>query len=327
MTLSPSPRLTVISAWFNRTEGLEESVNSLLDQKGVEFDFVVIDDCSTDETSARLAAISHPRLRILRNSRNMGFTASIRRAAEEARGDYIAIHGAGDLSLPGRLAAQMAFLETNPEHVAVGTGVVNYELGSGRREVIQFPPLEGSNTPYTHGEVMFCRTAYEAVGGYRTVFHFSQDSDLWRRLGEIGRLGRIGEVFYERRIFADGVARNRSKEVLQAIFSNLGVHAAQERAAGRRDPVDRLGAAALLTQPMTARFKARGTFVIRVLLREWRFAEAKSLLESVPLGLLTWKLLLLYLLLAPIYRKPKLQPVPPVETWRGAKAHGTRKDA
>lgn len=96
------PRVTVVSAWYNRTEDLELSVCSVLEQEGVDFDFVIIDDSSTDETSARLLAISHPRLRLLRNARNIGFTASIRRAVEEARGEYVALHDAGDLSLPGR---------------------------------------------------------------------------------------------------------------------------------------------------------------------------------------------------------------------------------
>lgn len=316
MTLSPAPRLTVISAWFNRTEGLEESVRSLLDQQGVAFDFVIIDDCSTDETSARLAAIHHPRLRVLRNDRNLGFTQSIRRAAEEATGEYIAIHGAGDLSLPGRLAAQVAFLDANPQHVAVGTGVINHELATGRCEQMLFQPLGGANTPFTHGEVMYRRAAYHAVGGYRTVFQYAQDSDLWRRMGEIGWLGRIEDVLYERRIFADGVARNRSKEVLQAICDNLGVHAAQERAAGRPDPVDKIGALALLTQAMTPRIKARIQSIAKILLRERRFAELKTGLEAVPLGLLSWKLLLLYVAMAPFFPKPKPKPAPPVETFR-----------
>lgn len=310
------PRVTVISAWFNRTEGLEESVCSLLDQQGVEFEFVIVDDCSTDDTSVRLAAIAHPRLRLLRNPRNLGFTLSIRRAAETARGDYIAVHGAGDLSLPGRLAAQVAFLDAHPEHVVVGTGVVNHVMETGLRRPAVFAPMDSGNTAYTHGEVMFRRTAYDAVGGYRPVFQFSQDNDLWRRLGEIGRLGRIETPLYERRIFADGVGGSPSKMVLQAVFSNLGVYAAQERAAGRRDPVDKSGAAALLTQAMTPRVEARVTAMVKDLLRRRRFADAKTALGTVPLGLLNWKLLLVYLALAPFCPKPPRQPVPPVETFR-----------
>lgn len=316
MTGIAAPRVTVISAWYNRTADLELSVRSILDQEGVEFEFVIVDDCSTDDTAARLAGIAHPRLRVLRNATNLGFTGSIRRAAAEARGDFIAVHGAGDLSLPGRLASQVALLDVRPEAVAAGVGVVNHDLASGRRETIVWPAMESGQTIYTHGEVMYRRADYEAVGGYRQVFHFAQDSDLWRRLGERGRLLRVEEVFYERRIFADGVAGDRGKEVMQAVFSNLGVHAAIERAAGRRDPVDRWNAAALLRQGLTPRFQARGTYPIKMMLKERRFAEAKAALDVVPLGLLTWKLLLVYLLLAPFHPRPKLAPVPPVETWR-----------
>lgn len=317
MTVSPAPRVTVISAWHNRTDDLEASVRSVLDQEGVDFEFVVVDDRSTDETGSLLAGIVHPRFRVLRNARNLGFTRSIRRAAAEARGDYIAVHGAGDISAPGRLAAQVALLDARPDAVAAGTGVVNHDMATGERLSIDFPPMDSGSTIYTHGEVMFRRAVYEAVGGYREVFQFAQDADLWRRMGEHGRLLRVDAPLYERRIFSGGVAGDRSKEVLQAAFSNLGVHAHLERLAGRRDPVDRLNAAALLTQPMTLRFKARGTYPIKRMLRERRFAEAKAALETVPLGLLTWKLLAVYLALAPFFPRPAPRPAPPMETWRG----------
>lgn len=317
MMTAPS-RVTVISAWFNRMEGLEESVRSVLAQDGVDFDYVIVDDCSTDGTGARLEALARedPRLVILRNDINIGLTRSLRRAVAAARGEYVAVHGAGDISLPGRLAAQVAFLDDNTDHVVVGTGVVNHNLVTGRRETARFAPMESGNTPYTHGEVMYRKAAYEAVEGYRDLFRYSQDNDLWRRLGEIGRLGRVEALLYERRIFSDGVGGSPGKMVLQAVFSNLGVFAAQERAAGRRDPVAKDGAAALLTQKITPRAISRISLAVKGLLRERRFAEAVAALETVPLGLLSGKLLLVYLVLRPFHRRPRMSPVPPVERLR-----------
>jgi len=316
---SAPPRITVVSAWFNRCRDLEASVMSLLDQEDVSFEFVIVDDCSTDETSERLAAIDHPRLRVIRNETNLGFTNSIRRAIEAGRGAYVALHGAGDMSLPGRLRRQADFLDAHPDHVVVGTGVWNHDMTTGQRTEAAFAPLGGSNTPYTHGEVMIRRSAYERVGGYRPVFQYSQDNDLWRRLGEIGLLGRIEEPLYERRIFSDGVGGSPAKMAQQAVFSNLGVYAHQERLAGRRDPVDKVGAAALLMQARTPRVEARVALVVRKLLQQRRFADAKAALDTVPLGLLSWKLMLVYLALAPFHRRPLQTPVPPVVTSRPAR--------
>ena len=100
-----------------------------------------------------------------------------------------------------------------------------------------------------------------------------------------------------------------------AVCSNLGVFAAQERLAGRRDSVDKMGEAALLTQPNTLSAEARLNVIAKDLLRKWRLAELKSALGTVPLGLLTWLHLLIYLALTPYCRKSPLVPVPPVETF------------
>ena len=319
MISTESPRVTVISAWYNRVDGLEESVCSILRQEGVDFEYVIVDDCSTDKTSSLLESIKDPRLRLLRNSRNLGFTRSMRKAASEARGDYIAVHDAGDISLPSRLAKQVERLDADAEIVAIGSGVMYHNPLTGDKRKVNFYQVDSERTPFTHGEVMYRRMTYEAVGGYREIFYYAQDGDLWRRLGELGRFERLDEVLYERRIFSDGVGGNPDKGVLQAIFSNLGMYSQMERLAGRCDPVEKWNATSLLLQPLTPRFKAIGTFHVKDLLKQRRFREAKQILETAPLGMLTWKLLILYLVLAPFFKKPSLQPAPLVNTFSSKK--------
>ena len=264
MISTETPRVTVISAWYNRVDGLEESVHSILQQDGVDFEYIIVDDCSTDKTSSLLESIKDPRLRLFRNSRNLGFTRSMRKAASEARGEYIAVHDAGDISLPSRLAKQVERLDIDAEIVAIGSGVIYHNPITRDKRKIKFYPVESERTPFTHGEVMYRRTAYEAVGGYREIFYYAQDSDLWRRLGELGRFERLDEVLYERRIFHDGVGGNPDKGVLQAIFSNLGMYSQMERLAGRRDPVDKWNATSLLFQPLTPISKLLAPFTSRV---------------------------------------------------------------
>ncbi len=292
-------KLSVFSCWHNRLHDLELSVRSVLDQEGVEFEYVIVDDASTDGTSDRLAAISDPRLRVIRNESNIGFTRSAIRAVTACRGDYVAVHGAGDLSLPGRLAQQAAFLDENPEVAVVGTRVDNHDLVTGARRTHdpRRGDMSGIEMKYTHGEVMFRRDAYERAGGYRSVFHNSQDIDLWLRMREIGRLETLDEAFYERRMFADGIEADAPRKLRQAVFSSLAAHAAAERAAGRRDPVEREGALALLTQPRTGHYRHRLRTYLRSLLGQRRFADARKALDSAPAGLLGIKQLALLLLL------------------------------
>ena len=301
-------RISVFSCWHNRTFDLEASVRSILNQEGVDFEYIVIDDASTDGTAEMLAAIDHPRFRLMRNEANIGFVRSARKALALATGGYIAVHGAGDISLPGRLAAQAALLDANPDVVVTGVGVDNVNMTTGKRlrhrtRLVGSTPL-GMQIKYTGGEPMFRRDAYERVGGYRELFYYSQDADLWFRMNEVGRLDTVDEVLYERRIFADGVEGDPMKKVRQAQFASLARHAAAERAAGRPDPVERFNALALLNQPHSAEMRQRiGRMVVRPLLKQRQFAQARAALETAPAGALNWKALALLLLLKVVTRQ------------------------
>lgn len=310
-----APVVSVVSAWFNRTEGLVASVQSVLDQEGVDFEYIIVDDCSSDETSTLLDEIQDPRLRVLRNPSNLGFTRSITRAVAAARGALIAVHGAGDFSHPGRLQAQVAFLQAHPDHVAVGTGIENHNPTTGERYVVQAPDASTGRNRYSHGEVMYRRADYEAVGGYRSIFYYAQDVDLWRRLGERGRLGRIEDVLYERRIFSDGVHSNKKIEVMQAVFSNLGAWSALERRRTGVDPVDRHNGRALLSQQRTQIFRAGATTRVKAMVKAGRLRDALAAMHCVPVGMLTGRLLVLYCVLRLFLRAPPQVENPPLSVF------------
>lgn len=294
------PKISVISAWYNRPHDIEASLFSILDQEGVNFEYIVVDDASTDQKTIEQleAASDHPRMILQRNDRNLGFTRSIIRAASYARGEYVAVHDAGDLSLPGRLLKQQTFLDQNPEFVMVGTGVEDFDVETGRRSHFTTQTknrLRGvDGRIYSHGEVMFRANAYKAVGGYRSLFYFSQDTDLWRRLSERGQLGHLDEVLYERRIFADGVRGDKTKRVSQAVFGNLGMISAEARKAGHPDPVEKYGALSLLKQPHNRRFESYASKPIKHLLLGGMWKEAYEALSGVPAGMMTFRMLLAY---------------------------------
>jgi glycosyltransferase involved in cell wall biosynthesis len=297
------PEISVVSSWYNRSHDLENSVGSVLGQEGPTLEYIIVDDASDEHATVaglEKAARADPRVRLFRNDRNLGFTRSMIRAVGEARGEYVAVHDAGDISLPGRLAAQVDFLERNPEHVMCGTRVRNHDLASGKSDILPakvvspFKGIEGQI--FTHGEVMFRREAYERVGGYRDLFYYSQDTDLWRRLGEIGKLGHLNEVLYERRIFQEGVEGNVRKLVAQAIFGNLARISAEARRGGQPDPIERYHALALLQQDDAERFRDRAYDSFRHGLRHDHDAFGDAVAQ-VPAGLLSTKVLATYLLL------------------------------
>ena len=128
----------------------------------------------------RLATKDDPRLKIVYQE-NIGFTASMNRAIRGSAGQYVAVHGAGDVSHPDRLALQAAYLDANPAVGAVGCRRADNGRATISNDSVKRGPMLDvmlNYNPFSHGEVMFRRSLFDRVGGYREAFRFAQDRDL-----------------------------------------------------------------------------------------------------------------------------------------------------
>src|ERR1700719_557050 len=116
-----SPTVTVIMSVFNGEKFLSETIDSVLNQSFRDFEFVIVDDGSTDATADILSkyALCDGRIRVFRNEKK-GRAASLNLAISVANGRYVANTDADDLSMPGRLEEQLAFMEKNPEVGVLG---------------------------------------------------------------------------------------------------------------------------------------------------------------------------------------------------------------
>lgn len=194
----------------NGERTLPATISSVLAQRGVALEFIVIDDGSTDDTWSILQqrATEDARLKPYRQPRG-GLTKALIAGCARAKGEYVARQDAGDLSLPGRLRKQHDLLASEPrlsfvacQHRAVGpageilNALAPEDDGLKIIESLRNAPVSGMQVP-RHGSVMFRRDAYERVGGYRADFYFAQDLDLWSRLIEAGDLAFIPEVLYQ----------------------------------------------------------------------------------------------------------------------------------
>jgi glycosyltransferase involved in cell wall biosynthesis len=192
------PLVSVVMSVYNDEERVGRSIDSILQQTFQDFEFIIINDGSTDGTVQVLDryADQDSRIRVI-HQENTGLTQALIRGCQQVQGQFIARQDSGDLSMPERLQAQSDFLTNHPDVslVACSTSFVDpegniiflreqsgYELEQGL--VLDIDKIQ--NPPH-HGSTMFLNSAYHQVGGYRSIFSVAQDMDLWLRLVEVGR--------------------------------------------------------------------------------------------------------------------------------------------
>lgn len=206
-SMAGSPRVSVVMGTYNEEGNIQSSVQSILDQTFVDFEFIVVDDGSTDRTVELLKAYEEDRLRLLRNESNCGLTRTLNRGMAAARGKFVARMDADDRSLPERLERQVEWLEDN-QAVAVASWyrimgqndewVCDQRISPDRS--FSVGNLITENQAVAHGSVMLRKAALEAVDGYCERFTLSQDRDLWFRLAAAFGpefMGIVDEVLYE----------------------------------------------------------------------------------------------------------------------------------
>jgi hypothetical protein len=243
-----SPRITVAMSVYNSRRHLAEAVDSILAQSLGDFEFLIVDDGSTDGSDVILAAYADrdPRIRLLRQE-NRGLIASLNRIIGEARAPIIARMDADDISLPQRFERQIAFLDTHPDHGVVGSWTQDItESGEPYHDRFADPPTShegllarldrGPLLP--HSSTMMRTELIRAVGGYRPLFRHCEDYDLWLRLLERTRLCNLPERLVRYRHSLQQVSTRHA--LAQQIGAAIAYEAHIERAAGRPDPTEGL---------------------------------------------------------------------------------------
>jgi len=228
--------VSVVMPVYNGARFLPQALAGLRAQQLTDFEVIVIDDGSTDDSPALLrdAARDDPRLTVIRQT-HRGQTAALNEALRRARGEFLARHDADDYSLPDRLARQVAFLQAHPLAAAVGTGahVIDEQDRPLGQLTVQCGPdavrrgLWRVTSTLVHGSVMMRKTMVDRVGGYREGFVLTQDFDLWLRLSERHPLDNLTEPLYHWRMHAGGVYASRRARQLQ--YGGLGLAFAHER--------------------------------------------------------------------------------------------------
>jgi len=203
MSFTENPSISVVMPVCNALPFLEESIKSILSQTLSDFEFVILDDASTDESIEVLRqwSLRDTRIRLYESNEHLGLAASSNAVVAKARAPLIARMDADDISHPDRLLRQMNTMKDRPDVAAVGT-LCNGIDATGRevRPRDRWRVLRRSNyIPFPHGSAMFRHEVFDQVGGYDENAFGGEDQDLFAKMAARGRVLTLPDVLYSYR--------------------------------------------------------------------------------------------------------------------------------
>lgn len=235
-TLNTTPKISVLMPVYNSELYLREAVDSILNQTFSDFELLIIDDASTDQSVAIIQSYTDARIQLIVKPKNTGYTNSLNYGLTIARGKFIARMDSDDISLPTRFEKQIAYLEAHPDVALCGT---QYQIIASEKT---------SKHPITHSAILVkllegCFIAHPTVMinnsflrqnnlSYDVDAEPAEDYDLWSRIVFLGKVSNLDEVLLLYRVSVNQVSSQRAAEqtksasrvklhMLQKLFSTL----------------------------------------------------------------------------------------------------------
>ena len=186
------PRISVVMAVYNGERYLREAIDSILLQTCPDFEFIIIDDGSTDRSGEIIRSYADARIRLVQNEQNLGLTRSLNSGITIARGEFIARQDADDISEPERFERQLQFMDSHPAVALLGTQY-RYIDAQGHPSPAKALPCSDTDlswgllfgTPVIHSAVMLRREmVLERIGLYEEAVTYAQDYEYWHRISE-----------------------------------------------------------------------------------------------------------------------------------------------
>jgi glycosyltransferase involved in cell wall biosynthesis len=222
-------KVSVAMSVYNCEEYLHACIDSILSQTFEDYEFIIVDDGSTDRSAEIIGSYTDSRIVFLQQS-NQGVASALNHALRFTHGEYVARQDADDISLPERFAKEVAFLDAHPEVAVVGTAAALIDRTG--RQFSTFMPfvrhgrlvkeLKRGVCPLMHGAVMLRRTALIQCGVYKPVFNWVQDVELWLRLSQYHRLANMREILYQFRKHDSSITQKARIDLRIKEFAKTG---------------------------------------------------------------------------------------------------------
>jgi len=223
MNKKTCPLVSVVMSVYNGEKYLREAIDSILNQTFNNFEFIIIDDGSTDSTLEIIKSYKDPRIALISRD-NKGLVASLNEGIDLASGKYIARQDADDWSVKTRLARQVAYMEGNSEAVVVGSWITVIDDSSSNRGVHRLYTEDIDikrelllRSPFAHGSIMMAKSKLPVRDGiYNDKFYPAEDYALWSELSKFGVMYNLAEPLYSYRDNFLGISQTNSAKQKEA---------------------------------------------------------------------------------------------------------------
>lgn len=230
--------ISVVMAVFNGELYLQSAIDSILGQTYENFELVIVNDGSIDKTKEILDSVTDSRVKIIHLKKNAGAANALNMGVENAKGEWIAIHDADDISEANKLKELVKYIKAHPESIGVGSLINCFTENTFVKNTM----LENEESYYNmllddtkvynerlfkcylcHGSVLFSKKLFSEIGGYNTKFKICYDYDLWLRMFDHQIIQKVPKVLYNYRFIPNSLGKSSSSQTsieLQTIVSD-----------------------------------------------------------------------------------------------------------
>lgn len=233
MDTAIKPKVSVVMPVYNGGPYLRQAIESVLAQTFKDFEFVIIDDGSTDNSAEIIRSFNDTRIIFLEHADNKGLINTLREGLERAQGEYIARMDGDDIwTNPEKLEKQLEYFDHSEDTVLVGTWATLIDKEGRTRGSLRYPYEDAAirksiliKNCFIHPSVMFKKAAAIQAGGFLADEKHVEDYGLWLRLGEHGTLANVPEYLMAYRMHDMNVTRQNNLEQIENSFKLVKKHA------------------------------------------------------------------------------------------------------
>jgi len=214
-------KITVLMPVFNGAAFLSEAIDSVILQTYRDFDFLIINDGSTDDSERIILSYDDPRIKYLKNESNAGIIATLNRGLDNISSKYIIRMDADDLALPQRIQVQVDYMDKNPDIVLAGSGKINFSSGKEVSEEVIRPIVDEKilffrsifNTCIPHPSAIFRNDIVQKYNiRYDEAYFGAEDKAMWLDMAAYGKLGNINDPLIKYRAHENQISFTKIEE-------------------------------------------------------------------------------------------------------------------